>query len=78
MQDPKLNNVFSFYFSINFTANRAYFPDTIYTSIRSTGSIHVQTLIKQNTKIYYVPDIKQITQSFNIRFQTLNRYCIVC
>jgi len=34
MQDPKLSNVFSFYFSIHFTANRAYFPDTIYTSVR--------------------------------------------
>jgi hypothetical protein len=45
MQDPKLNNVFSFYFSINFTANRAYFPDTIYTSVRFI--IHVLTLIKK-------------------------------
>jgi hypothetical protein len=53
MQDPKLNNVSSFYFSINFTANRAYSPKTIYTSVRF--SIHVQTLSK-HTKIYYVPN----------------------
>jgi len=59
MQDPKLNNVFTFHFSINFTSNRGYFPDTIYSSIRF--SIHVQTLIKQYTKIYNVPDTKQIT-----------------
>ena len=64
MQDPKPHNVFRFHFSINFTANRAYFPDTIYTSIRF--SIHVQTLIKQYTMIYYVPDTKQIHHRISV------------
>jgi len=51
--------MFSAFVSTNITANLAYFPDIIYTSIRF--SIHVQTIIKQNARIYHVSDTKQIT-----------------